>query len=111
MWHDAHVAQALVRRQHDGYGAFARYLERRARIESGQIVVGEDQLRRKFVQCAQELIAGFHATRGKGDTGPAQGGLNELGVIDRVLQHEDAQLIFHCFYPVFRNHSRPAKIR
>jgi hypothetical protein len=58
----------------------------------------------------EERIAGFHATRGKNHTGPAQRGLNEFGVIDRVLQYEDAQLIFHFFGPVLRKYSRRANI-
>ncbi len=73
--------------------SFPRQGERRHAVESGEGVVGEDQIRREVVDLAEERLARIHPPGGEWNAGALELVLDELRVHGHILEDENAERI------------------
>ena len=70
--------------------------ERLHAVEVGQGVIGQDDIRREFVQPAHVIFPGRNASRGERDFAPAQLPFEQIRGGRFIFQNQDAQFVRHC---------------
>src|SRR5687768_7562022 len=73
---------------------FSRERQRSHAIETGQRVIGENDVRPELLQLPQKLVPAVYPARRKWNAGPLELVLHELRIHRDVFENEDAKSIF-----------------